>query len=339
MKISIVVPIYNAEKYLDDCIMSVVNQTNNNWELILVNDGSTDNSREICDMYAQKYNSKIRIYHKENEGQFLTRQYGIKKCTGEYVGFLDADDLLREDYVERIYNVVTANRNIDVICFNFYEWSEKNSEIKEIIKEPYKIYDSKETRKEVLKQIVEGTLPGAMWSKVFRTDFINDIEINTEYVIHSRYGEDAYQSFNYIGVAEQIVFLNDALYYYRINPLGASQGFDTRELYYFNNKYVFDYIEKSLGDWGLIEQNNKELLIARNFNETVYYILNYYRHSSDTKRKCNIIKYDWSTYLLENDFDKIKENKYVRKSYIKVWNAFKNKRYLEIFFRENFIGW
>ena len=94
MKISIVVPVYNCEKYVGDCIESVINQSNDNWELILVNDGSTDKSAEICNSYAEKYRQKIFAFHKENEGQFLTRKFGILKCTGDYVGFLDADDLL-----------------------------------------------------------------------------------------------------------------------------------------------------------------------------------------------------------------------------------------------------
>ena len=108
--ISIVVPVYNAEKYLDRSIGSVISQTNSDWELILVNDGSLDNSGEICEKYSSKYEN-IKVLHKKNEGQLIARQLGIDNSSGDYIGFLDADDELDKNYVEDLSCFINEHDN------------------------------------------------------------------------------------------------------------------------------------------------------------------------------------------------------------------------------------
>lgn len=95
-KISIIVPVYNSSKYLRSCIDSILKQSLSDWELILVNDGSTDDSGEICDEYAVKYPA-IRVIHKENAGVSEARNTGLVAATGEYVGFVDSDDTIRPE--------------------------------------------------------------------------------------------------------------------------------------------------------------------------------------------------------------------------------------------------
>jgi glycosyltransferase involved in cell wall biosynthesis len=103
-KLSIIVPIYNKEKYLVECIESVLTQTYSDFELILVNDGSTDSSGEICDRYAVR-DSRVKVCHKTNGGVSSARNAGVDVSSGEYLGFVDADDML----VSRMYEVLVAN--------------------------------------------------------------------------------------------------------------------------------------------------------------------------------------------------------------------------------------
>lgn len=340
MKISIVVPVYNAEKYLEECITSVLNQTNSNWELVLVDDGSTDKSAEICDLFAEKYPDKILAFHKQNEGQFLTRQYGIEKCTGDYIGFFDADDLLDNGYVERISTFIKENKGSDVICFNFAEFDSCN--LKEINLLGNAYFETKDELKKLYLQIINGKLTGAMWSKVFKSALIKSTEINSEIVSQKKYGEDAFQSFAILLKAEKISFLADVLYHYRSNPEGYSQGFEKRDFEYFNTKYVSELLEEFLLKKYSADKDMLKQLYAKNFNETVYYILKFYRSAKTKGRKKQIVQYDWSSYLLEKTPDYIENNEYVRKSYKKVWKAFINKAYMEIYLREKFkkyIGW
>lgn len=105
MFISVIIPVYNSAPYLKRCIESVLRQTLLEWEIMLVDDGSTDESGAICDEYVENH-ANIRVYHKHNEGASLARKYGLSKVQGEYVTFVDSDDLVEEDYLERLYQAM-----------------------------------------------------------------------------------------------------------------------------------------------------------------------------------------------------------------------------------------
>lgn len=117
MKISIVVPIYNVEQYLERCIVSLINQTYKNIEILLINDGSKDNSIEICNKY-EKADNRIKVFTKKNGGLSDARNYGLKYATGEYVLFIDSDDYIELDSCEKFINIVKKNGNIDIISSN-----------------------------------------------------------------------------------------------------------------------------------------------------------------------------------------------------------------------------
>lgn len=107
-KVSIVIPVYNAEKYIDDCINSIINQPFQSYEIILVNDGSVDKSKEICLDYAEKYNN-ICLIDKENGGPSSARNMGIENAVGEYIVFIDADDIIHKNYFTKLYSTVEEN--------------------------------------------------------------------------------------------------------------------------------------------------------------------------------------------------------------------------------------
>lgn len=114
MLVSVIIPVYNADKFLDKCIQSVINQSYTNWELILINDGSTDESGLICDTYAQN-DKRIKIIHNKNQGVSVTRNIGINKATGDYLFFLDADDYLPKDSLKTLIYYIEKHPELDVI--------------------------------------------------------------------------------------------------------------------------------------------------------------------------------------------------------------------------------
>jgi len=120
--VSVVVPVYNVEKYVDRCLESIVNQSYRNIEILLIDDGSTDDSGRICDLWAAK-DCRICVYHKENEGLGSARNLGIERAKGEYIAFIDSDDWWELDLVEKMITV-GESKKADLIFMDFY-WEEK----------------------------------------------------------------------------------------------------------------------------------------------------------------------------------------------------------------------
>ena len=128
-KVSIIVPVYNTEKYLKKCLDSLLNQTLEDIEIIIVNDGSTDNSQEVIDEYAKK-DTRVKSYVKQNGGQGSARNLGLEKATGEYIGYIDSDDFIDIHMYEDMYNKAVTD-NSDIVNVGYYIYSETGNVIKE----------------------------------------------------------------------------------------------------------------------------------------------------------------------------------------------------------------
>ena len=115
VKVSVIIPVYNCEKYIEECIESLINQTLQECEFIFVNDGSKDKSEEIIKKYADK-DERITLINQKNSGVSVARNIGIKKAVGEYIGFVDADDYVESDYYEKLYNTAKNNNCSIVVC-------------------------------------------------------------------------------------------------------------------------------------------------------------------------------------------------------------------------------
>lgn len=146
-KVSIIVPVYNVEKYLKRCVDSIIEQSYKNLEIILVDDGSKDNSFSICKEYESK-DSRVRIFHKENEGLGLTRNYGIEKSTGEYITFVDSDDYLTLDAVETMVEKAAVT-NADVVVANMFY---KDKEMKVMIEE--RLYEGDDIKNIIINHMM-----------------------------------------------------------------------------------------------------------------------------------------------------------------------------------------
>ncbi len=127
--ISVIIPVYNVEEYLSECIDSVLNQTYENYEIILVNDGSTDSSGEICDEYVEK-DERITVIHQKNGGPSITRNTGLENANGKYIYFLDSDDYIENNSLELLVNTAESN-NADLVFFDAHSFADDGSEIKQ----------------------------------------------------------------------------------------------------------------------------------------------------------------------------------------------------------------
>lgn len=170
--ISVIVPVYNVEKYLVDCIESVLSQIGDETEVILIDDGSTDNSSKICAEYMKKYPNKIKTIHQRNAGLSAARNTGIKFANGKYLLFLDSDDFIFDNTMSHIRELLTKNSDVDVFMFEFYDYYDHNryqiSGVNKILNKGRHISD-----KNLLRKIFRNTQAlWPVWKFIVRKDFI-----------------------------------------------------------------------------------------------------------------------------------------------------------------------
>lgn len=205
--ISIIVPVYNVEKYLDRCIKSILDQTFTNFELLLINDGSTDSSGKICDMYAQKDN-RIIVRHKKNQGVSVARNLGIDLSKGKYIVFIDSDDWIEKKYLEEMYSKVVEMK-VSLLITGYVE--DKNG----VTKNPFKIsqeriYDKKNIQLEFLKQ---EKFMWTIYDKFFSKDLIGDNRFDNKLKI----AEDMYFFWNVLKKVDNVGYMPLYKYHYDIS--------------------------------------------------------------------------------------------------------------------------
>ena len=207
-KVSVVVPIYNVEQYLEKCIENIINQTYKDLEIILVNDGSTDGSPSICDKW-KDLDPRIMVIHKENGGLSSARNAGLEVATGEYIMFEDSDDWLKVDIIEKCVKRIEID-NSDLVIFGYQKINEKGEKIGDFTF-GNETYSKKEMSHQLHQRILEMSF-GYAWNKLYRMSVIKEIGIINDGSIIDR--EDLYfnlQLFNYLGT---ISYLNEIGYYY-----------------------------------------------------------------------------------------------------------------------------
>lgn len=170
--VSIIIPIYNVEKYLSKCIDSVINQTYQNLEILLIDDGSTDNSSEICETYSKKDN-RIKVIHKENSGVSSARNKGLENAIGKYVCFVDSDDEVKAEYIATLVRLMTEKK-VDMAMINYIK---KDLEHEERIK--YFLKDKRLNKKQFFEQLFQpNSFAGYLWNKIFERETILKYQIS-----------------------------------------------------------------------------------------------------------------------------------------------------------------
>ncbi|WP_455677335.1 glycosyltransferase family 2 protein [Pseudoscardovia suis] len=215
--VTVVVPAYNAERYLTQCIESIRSQEYQNLEIIIVDDGSTDGTRQICEDFSAK-DSRVVVIPQKNAGVSFARNIGIRKASGDYIQFVDADDVLRSDAIKRLVHCI-VNTSADAVCFDYWEftsdddiWSAENkkNELRE-----YDVLD----RNAVFRWIHRGLIKNNVWAFFFKRDFLLNEGLLFDTTIP--FGEDILFLYRAASVMNRLVFLPAQLYGYRNNPQSA----------------------------------------------------------------------------------------------------------------------
>lgn len=263
MLFSIVIPVYNVESYLEECMQSIlcqVDKIQNDCEILLIDDGSTDSSGEMCDLYASKFPDLVKVYHKENQGLLATRRYGFKRSIGKYIINCDSDDLLEVDALENLYKIIEKYKHPDVVIYNYnsYDGDSKKIAFKDIFTANHDCILKKE---EVYKEFLSRQSIVSVCGKMIKRKCI---DIDKDYKQFGRIstGEDTLQSIEFFTNAETYVYLNKAVYNYRYGS-GMTAKFDKN--YYFTFKKIFEEILLKKDIWNL---TNFDKLFAVKFLQT-----------------------------------------------------------------------
>lgn len=245
VSVSVIVPVYNVEKYLDECLSSLVNQTLSELEIIVVNDGTKDNSQNIIDQYVKQYPNKVISLIKENGGLGDARNYGIPYAKGEYIGFVDSDDIVHLEMYEKMFNKAKLENSDLVLCDleYFYETSSEK-----MVKEGLVQIEDIDINKTVFLS------PLFAWNKLYRRSLF--IESELKYPIGLWY-EDIPVTVPFFTLAKKISYVHETLIYYRQRSTSIMGSVDNPKV-----KDIFDIMHLCLTyfkDHNLLDTYHDEL--------------------------------------------------------------------------------
>lgn len=238
--LSVIVPIYKVEKYLDRCVESIVNQTYKHLEIILVDDGSPDNCPQICDSWAEKDN-RIKVVHKENGGLSDARNAGMRNATGEVVSFIDSDDWIELDMFEKMLSQMEQDNSDIVSCG--VKWVEENGKL--LRNDTVDQNETLDTHSAMSELINDGKLKQHVWNKIYKTELIKDIPFEK-----GKYHEDVFWSYQIVGKAKKVSIIKESFYNYvqRTNSI-MGEGFSEKRLDALDANYLrCEYMKKNFPD-------------------------------------------------------------------------------------------
>lgn len=272
--ISVIVAVYNAEKYLRQCLDSIICQTYRDLEIICVNDGSVDASSEILEEYADQ-DRRIRIFTKENEGLggASARNLGLEKATGEYVSILDSDDFFEPEMLEKAF-CKAQETEADIIVFGGYEYDHQrctDRRVESILKDrvvPMKRVFSYKDCPDSIFQLSQGMA----WNKLYRRSFLDTYGLRFQKI---KYTDDAYFTFSHMVLAEKIAVVCDGLVHYRVNS-GTNQTSGISD--YPDSSYLpYIKLKESLINWGIYQEVKRSFInCAAVFIRYCYDMINRY---------------------------------------------------------------
>lgn len=203
--ISVIVPVYKVEKYLDRCVDSLVNQVYKNLEIILVDDGSPDNCPMMCDAWAQKDN-RIKVIHKENGGLSDARNAGLEIANGQFIAFVDSDDWIDFDLFHTLLTALNKS-NSDIACCKIVKVMEdgQKSQVGNFLGE-YEVYDTESAMHEL---IIDRDIQQVVWNKLYKRKVLGNIKFEK-----GKYNEDEFWTYQVVGNANQVVVVDYPGYYY-----------------------------------------------------------------------------------------------------------------------------
>lgn len=268
--ISIIVPVYNTEKYLEQCIESILTQTYNNFELILINDGSTDNSKKICEKYQEK-DERVSLFNTSNNGVSSARNLGIEKCTGKYITFIDSDDYIERQTLELIINKVEDN---DLLIIGEVKDFYKNDTLIKSKKENSLMKDlTIDNIRNNIKTIFSEIKMDSVHCKIYLNKIIKEKQLRFNEKVNIR--EDTLFNIQYLRYCCKLKSLNKELYHFRINE--DIQYMAKRKVDINNCNALYDEFNLFKKYFGILDNHQNQIINKIIFNFYYEYLLYFYK--------------------------------------------------------------
>ena len=303
VELSIIIPIYNADKYLDKCISSVLNQTYKNIELILVDDGSIDNSLSICQKY-QLLDKRVKFYHQENNGPSSARNVGLNYAIGEYVAFIDADDYISEDMYKELIALMKKEKCDLIISPLIHEFiGRKNKEVFPSNLNYYGLINNSSVDANKIYPLFETSLINGPCGKIYKASIIKEHQLRMPEEIH--YAEDLIFNIDYLQYCKDIYLTDKAFYYYVKKKSGSLTTSYTENLFHFMDTAhdkTIDYF-------------SSKLHVTKEIEESIHFAIIHHVISSFTNlfdkdcTKSRIEKKAFIRNILNNEKVKVKIDK------------------------------
>lgn len=260
-KVSIILPVFNCEQYISKCLECIINQSYENIEIIVVDDGSTDESARILDEFKREDN-RIVCFYQENSGPSEARNKGIANATGEYLVFVDSDDTVEKDYVKCLLTKL-INANADLVCCGYKDISEYG-----VINHTDFNVDGMTSISSLIEMVCRGT-GGVLWGKIFKKEII--IKYNLEMDKNIFMSEDLVFVLEYVSHCNSFAAINEYLYNYnRLNQGSISSKISLNYLQNYIN--VWKRLEKLFNSVNLNEYTTNEIITKRVQNTVIYLI-------------------------------------------------------------------
>lgn len=297
-KVSIIVPVYNVERFLAKCLDSLVNQTLDDFEVIVVNDGSPDNSQAVIDTYVKNYPDKIKAFTKKNGGLSDARNFGMQKATGDFIGFVDSDDFVDVTMFEKLYNRAVSTESDVVICAHDALILNKNGTIKE------RIYHKVENSYAFGKSIYESPdilafAKSYAWNKLYKREVIEGYQFPV-----GQYYEDSAVVYNILSSAKKVEFINEPLYFYILGREGAiTDTVDERLFDVFKSCESIIAHYKKIGKFEELKTQIESLCLMH-----IHARFSTFRKKGNLKLKLNYV--DRAFDFVEKNFPEWRNNKY-----------------------------
>lgn len=266
--ISAIIPVYNSEKFLEECIESLRNQTLKEIELIFINDGSIDRSLEILNKY-ERIDNRIKVINQENSGPSVARNRGIEVATGEYISFIDSDDWIDKEMYKMMYKVASDNNSDSVICDMKMIDSENELYIKGLRYSSYQ-YDRKEIEDRIFKELLSNSQFNSMANKIYRASIIKENNICLDKNIY--YAEDWLFNIEFFKLAQNTSYMNKCFYYYRRGHESSSSLYKT-DTFEKTGTWIYNMRKKYANEFGI----NQYLGVNELFKVIIHCIISEFR--------------------------------------------------------------
>lgn len=267
MKYSVIIPVYNVEKYIDRCLKSIISQNYDDLEIIVVDNGSTDSSGSICDTYANEY-SNISVYHIENHGVGSARNFGLSKARGEFIYFVDSDDYLVGNLFADFADKLVLD--MDLAVFSYYNSFEEDLTEKQRTEKslPFKGNYDKDGFIKIFKELFLSDMLYTVWNKIYRREFLLENNLSFE---QYELGEDVRFNLDVYREVNKIYLSQDSYYVYVIGRKGsAMSGYKPKRLQY--QLQELKLVDNLLEDWHLDNSNLDNNVKARILMSNIYNI-------------------------------------------------------------------